>query len=214
MKFLYQPDVDEGKIYAIMDKNIPNLLLPFVLIMLALGIGACAGGRPLTAQAVGPAPTSAIEEMEPTSAVALPETEPYTNQDGRFQITLPEGWQVVGPEEVQVEDGIAYSLYLLGEQPSKFGGGPGESRIIIADANQLSIARFLEQQCSLCPEQPIEQIGIAGAPAWRTIIGGGSVPIEVEWIFVEHAGKLIGFSIHDPETLVSLDQVVQSIQLW
>src|SRR3972149_2411913 len=92
-------------------------------------------------------------------------------------------------------------------------GGPGISRVIVADAADLTVDQFLTLQCSIRPQHPVEAVTPGSVSAQATRIGGGSVPFEVEWYFVEHAGKLIGLSIIDPETTETLVPVVQSLRL-
>jgi hypothetical protein len=57
----------------------------------------------------------------------------------------------------------------------------------------------------------IEPEAGGGLEARGTQVGGGGVPFAVEWVLVERSGKLIGVSIHDPETLAPLENVLQSV---
>jgi hypothetical protein len=47
-------------------------------------------------------------------------------------------------------------------------------------------------------------------PAQRAVLGGNGLP-EVEWFFVENEGKLIAFTIHDPATLQTMSEVLESL---
>lgn len=159
-----------------------------------------------------PPPTEPLQiEVSPTP----PPTETldrYINEEGGFSLILPEGWSAAGPFRVQVDDDLFYNMYQLGMNPSE-QGGPGTSRIMVADASRLTIERFVEQQCSTCPQQDVEAVEFGGIAGQRTVIGGGSVPFDVEWYFFENAGRLIGLSIHDVETLKNLDSILETLQL-
>lgn len=130
--------------------------------------------------------------------------------EGTFSIDLPDGWDI-SSEEIHRDPDPPYTLYLLGESPTT-NDGPGVSRILIANAVEWTPEEFVLSQCSTCPVNPFESTTLGGVPALRTQIGGGGVPIMITWYFVEHNGKLIAFAIHDPQTLLPLDDVLASIQ--
>jgi hypothetical protein len=157
-----------------------------------------------------PATAAATSPIEPSATVAS-EVQ-YVNEEGGFSLALPEGWSAAGPFPVAIDGGASYSLYNVGVEPSA-ESGPGTSRIFIADATSLTPEQFVLLQCSTCPEHPVEPTTLGSTPARVTRIGGGSVPFEVEWFFVENTGRLICLSIIDPETMESLDPVLQSFQL-
>ena len=92
-------------------------------------------------------------------------------------------------------------------------GGPGASMIVIADAAQLTLEQFAASQCSSCPGHSPEAMTLGTVPAVRLLIGGGTVPFEKTWFFVEHQGKRIGLAIHDPDTLQPLDEVLATFRL-
>jgi len=170
-----------------------------MLCALAALIGACSAGATPPAAATAPPPPILAETR-------------YVNAEGRFRLALPEGWSAAGPFAIPVDGGGTYNLYTLGLEPSA-EGGPGISRVIVADAADLTVDQFLTLQCSIRPQHPVEAVTPGSVSAQATRIGGGSVPFEVEWYFVEHAGKLIGLSIIDPETMETLIPVVQSLRL-
>lgn len=109
------------------------------------------------------------------------------------------------------KSGGFYKDAKLGIDPAP-GGGPGNSQIVIADPKQWTPEQFAQAQCSTCPASPFENVTLGGEPVQRTQVGGGGVPFTITWYFVEHNGKLIALAIHDPETLKSLDDVIQSIR--
>jgi hypothetical protein len=133
----------------------------------------------------------------------------YVNQEGGFSLVLQKEWQVVGPISIS-QDGITYDSYALGVDPAA-SGGPGTSRIIIADDAVLSIEEFVRLQCSTCSQPALESIWMGEYPAIRVEIGGGDVPITVEWTFIKKDGQLFGFSLHDSRTLEPLDAVLQTL---
>jgi hypothetical protein len=155
---------------------------------------------------------AAPQPAAPPTTAALPTPDPgrVRFDEGGFSMTLPQGWSVAGPFAAQV-DGAAYSLYALGIDPGA-SGGPGTSQIIVAEAAQLTAEAFAAAQCTTCPTSPFVDVQLGGLPARRIPIGGGGVPFVVEWTFVEREGKLIGFSIRDPETLATLEDVLRSVQ--
>jgi hypothetical protein len=189
--------------------------LVFTVALLAIS-GFVAGCTPLNrTSTVTNSPTIiASPEIVPTSTPtpAMTGTK-YINKEAGISLILPEGWDVAGPFPVSITvDGTSnYNLYNLGVQPEA-SGGPGVSHIIVGDAQKLTIEAFVQSQCSTCPIHPIETVILGEVPAKSTIIGGGSVPLEIEWFFMEHNGRLIGLSIHDPETLETLDDVLQTLR--
>jgi hypothetical protein len=133
------------------------------------------------------------------------------NAEAGISLTLPEGWTAAGPFSVAVGD-TSYNLYALGREPSP-EGGPGASRLIVAADEKLSIDAFITSQCSTCPPSERSESTLNDIPIQRAIIGGGGVPFQVEWIFLENDGRLVGLSIHDPDTLATLDEVVRTLKL-
>jgi hypothetical protein len=128
-------------------------------------------------------PTQSI----PAPTPVRPDAAIFTLPEIGLSLSLPASWQVSGPAQM-----MGYSLYTLGPDAGS-SGGPGQSQIIIAD-EALTIEQFAQAQCSTCPANPISETTVGGRPGQRTIIGGGSAP-EFEWVFANHAGRLIGFSI-------------------
>ena len=131
--------------------------------------------------------------------------QPYFNAEGGFTLSLPAEWTVSGPQ-----DSPLGRQYLLG--PAPLGQGTTASRIIIADAASLSIRQAIDLLCSgACATPPIlEASGLI--PAQVTTIGGNGAQ-ALEWYFVQHESHLIYFSIHDADTLQTLDAVIQTFSL-
>lgn len=171
-------------------KNLNHLLSG--LLALSLGLAACNPSQntpaPATPEPTTPSPTAVpATPNNPTPNIPA-EAVPHAFVEGNFSISLPAGWKVAGPF-----DATQYRLYTFGFEPGN-SGGPGISQIILANEGTLTVEQFAQQQCNACPSNPIEDITLGGLPAKRTVIGGGSAP-AFEWHFINHAGKLIGFSI-------------------
>ncbi len=172
-----------------------------IVVLIGLAASSC------TSDSTNAVPAAETIEVD-TSPRNRSESETrYINPEGGFSLVLPPGWEVAGPTPIS-QDGFTYNSYALGVDPTA-SGGPGTSRIIVADGTKHSVEEFIQLQCSTCPEHALEPIQIGGFPAVRTQIGGGGVPILVEWIFIERDGQLLGFSLHDPQTLEPLDNVMQ-----
>ena len=128
---------------------------------------------------------------------------------GTFSIDLPQGWDITSVE-INTDPNRPYTLYLLGVNPTG-NDGPGVSRVAIADADQWTPEDFALAQCSTCPQNAFESVNLGGKPALRTEVGGGGVPIRITWYFVENNGNFIALAIHDPESLLPLEDVLASI---
>ncbi|MGW8226778.1 MAG: hypothetical protein ACWGOY_13640 [Anaerolineales bacterium] len=152
-----------------------------------------------------PGPTqsgsTAIPSMESAQSVFGP---------GTFSIDLPQGWDIASVE-INTDPNRPYTLYLLGVNPTS-NDSPGISRVAIADAEQWTPEDFVLAQCSTCPQNAFESVTLGGRPALRTEVGGGGVPIVTTWYFVENKGNFIALAIHDPESLLPLEDVLASIK--
>ena len=178
--------------------------LLFALSLIVL-LAACVPSPKGTAM-----PTS-VKEATPVFVTLTPDPTRYYNPQGKFSLKLPEGWKTLGPLTVDNDPGRPFDLYILGPDPMS-DGGPGTSKIIIADAKQWTVEQFVQMQCSTCAANPVDDVMLGSKPAQRTQVGGGGVPFMITWYFVENNGKLLALSIHDPETLEPLEEVIQSIQ--
>jgi hypothetical protein len=187
--------------------------IAILLIVLSIAVlSACAQSpaEPVSTETNAPAATSTLEMPSP-SVTPTADADRQTIEEAKLSIKLPQGWSVLGPMEINNAGMPVYTLYILGVEPSA-SGGPGSSKIAIADPAQWTVEQFIQSQCSTCPLQPMEETTLGGKSAHRTQIGGGGVPFVVTWYFVENNGKLIALAIHDPETLEPLEDVLQSIQ--
>ena len=176
-----------------------NLLYAWFVIGLLI-LSACALR---SVESEMPLPTE--ELPEPTEVLAESVFGP-----GTFSFELPSGWDIFGPEIITDESNRSYQLYLLGEDPTN-NDGPGISKVIIANADHWTPEELALIQCSTCLPNEFEPVMVGGKPGVRTQIGGGGVPFEVTWYYIENQGNLIGFALHDPQTLAPLDQVIESI---
>ena len=181
------------------------------LLLILLASCTTAAETPTAAPATQTPAATLAPEPSPTGPPTL-DPGRYYNEEGGFSLALPEGWSAIGPLEVGSDTENTYNLYVLGADPA-FDGGPGTSKIIIADVSLWTPLAFSVAQCGTCPEHPFEDVTLGGLPAQRTLIGGGAVPFTITWHFLEADGKLIGLAIHDPETLAPLEEVVESVQL-
>lgn len=185
-------------------KSVASRVTALALVVL---LGACT---------VGAEPSIATSPSEPAppppaSPTAASGADHYVNLDAGISLVLPEGWSTSGPYPVSVGE-TSYNLYLLGLDPSP-NSGPGASRLIAAADEQLSLSAFLESQCSTCPPAEVAPSTLNGVSVQRAVIGGGGLPFDVEWVFLDHDGRLVGLSIHDPQTLETLNGVLETLRL-
>lgn len=160
-------------------------------------------------------------ELEPEISVDAPVGEdPNASGDlqaesvfgpGTFTMDIPDGWMVVSEEIVDSESGRSYMMHLLAPDQS-YMEGPGASKVIVASTAEWNTMDLIQSQCSTCPDNGYEIVTVGNESVLKTDIGGGGVPFTVTWYFVEHNGNIIGISIHDPETLETLTDVIESIQ--
>jgi hypothetical protein len=156
-------------------------------------------------------PVEAAAEENGGAAPAEDDTATSVFGPGTFTLSLPEGWDVTGPVMVDAGNGRSYDLWVLGVDPT-VNQGPGGSKVAIGEASQWTPEAFVQGQCSTCPVHDFETVEVGGLSALRTQVGGGGVPFEITWYFVELNGRFIAFAIHDPETLEPLVDVIASIQ--
>jgi hypothetical protein len=130
---------------------------------------------------------------------------PYTNDEGGFALRLPQGWTASRSRQA-----LFGSVYLLGPAPL-VEGDLGNSFIIIADLEEVTLEQAIDRLCGSCAQAPeTQQVLINGWVATRASIGSEGWP-TLEWTFVEHDGKLIALAIHDPVTLKPLQEVVDTL---
>ena len=172
--------------------------------LIALVLGAC-NAPSATPIVVPPTATAA-------AAVTVPAQEPdrYYNPEAGLSLILPEGWRAAGPTAIALGD-TTYNLYTIGLDPES-NGGPGFSQLIVAQEGDVTIEAFLLAQCSTCDPHPLQISTINGIEVQRTLVGGGGVPFEVEWVFLAHNGQLIGLSLHDPDSMATLEHVLETLR--
>jgi hypothetical protein len=191
-----------------------SLFRPACLLLFAWLLAAC------NQQFATPTPavTAEVETAEATdtlppiptftpSATPVPMQE-FTDAAAGITLQLPADWQVSQPSQIALG-----TLYNLGPEP--VGPGPYSSTFILIDTAMWDVEEAaLELECGGDCQlpTPLEPAIVAGMPAQRTVIGSqGDSPLE--WFFVSHAGRLVAFSLHHPETLQTLQPVVQSLAL-
>jgi hypothetical protein len=179
----------------------------FTAIAVALILSACTAGAEPVISTSTPEPAPSL----PASPTAASGADRYVNLDAGISLVLPEGWSAAGPYPASAGDS-SYNLYLLGPDPSP-NAGPGASRLIAAADDTLTLTGLLESQCSTCPSAEVTPATLNGISVQRAVIGGGGVPFEVEWVTLDHNGRLVGLSIHDPQTLETLNNVLETLRL-
>lgn len=170
------------------------------LSLLLLALTACGEATPT------PFPT--VERAAgggPARTATPPPMQEFTDESGAFSLELPPDWQVV-------EQGMTRlgRYYQLGPEP--VGPGPASSALFVADAGELAAEEAaVELHCADCDEAPeLEETTIGDIPARRAMLG--SEP-ALEWFFVEHEGWLIVLTLHDPETLETRADLLETLTL-
>lgn len=168
--------------------------------------GAGSIGGPESGEAVTGTPTAVPPPSvtpRPTETLVL-----FTDVETGLTIRLPESW-IVGPRQLTV---LGWQR-LLGPEP--LGPGPASSSILVADASELTApqAAALLHCGDDCPDETqiaLEATTITGRPAQRAVIGAETT-VALEWFFVEWEGQLVYFSIHDPETLATRTDLLETL---
>lgn len=177
----------------------------FPLLALWLLLVACGPATPTpfptaTAEvAVSPSPTA--------TATPIPLTT-YRNEAGAFAVNLPADWEVRPQGTTPLG-----AYYQLG--PAPVGPGPASSALFVAPAAELTAPAAAETLLcgGGCAEAiALEETTIGGQPAWKTVLAAGEAALE--WFFVEHQGRLIFFTLHDPQTLVTRADLLDSLSFF
>lgn len=130
----------------------------------------------------------------------------YDNAEGGFSIRLPEGWVVEGPQQMALG-----SVYWLGPKPLATAE-PATSIIIVGDANKVSMQDAVRHSCGGgCAKVSLEATTINGVPAQHLKVGDQNTPLT-EWYWLRHGNHIIYLSIHDPHSLQSRDDVIQTLR--
>jgi len=173
----------------------------FPLLLLPLFLAACGPSTPTPFPAATDAP---VVTLTPTiTPTPIPLTR-YRNDSGIFAVDLPVTWAVE-----------QRGLTPLGEYyqfgPAPVGPGPHSSALFLAPREQITPAAAAEALLcgSGCAEAiTLEETTVAGRPAARALLSAGEATLE--WFFVEHQEHLIFFTIHDPETLATRTDLLDS----
>ncbi len=166
-----------------------------LLLLLLAALAACGEARPT------PFPTAAgvTRAASPTPRPA----ERYIDEVAGFSFELPPGWVVV-------EQGVTRlgRYYLVGPEP--LGPGPETSALFVAAAAELTAEEAAALlACEDC-EPELEPAAVGELDAQRAMLGE---PVAVEWYFLQHEEWLIFFTLHDPDTLATRAELLQSFRL-
>lgn len=151
--------------------------------------------------------TESRPEPSPTPIITptLEPLVPHENLEAGLAFSLPAGWQLSGPLPT-----VLGQQYLLGPEP--LTPGPTTSMIFISP--ELTAAEAAQQlQCGgNCPEAiQFEEVVIGEQTAQKTMIASPETA-PLEWYFVVVDGRLIYFTIHDPQTLATRQDIIATIQ--
>jgi len=179
----------------------PFILGPAVALLLALLLAACGEPTPT------PFPT---ETAPPASATPAPTETPtpvpletYENEEGGFRIELPADWRVERRGTTSL--GIHYWV-----GPEPLGPGPASSAFFIGDAEEVTPLEAAEAlHCGRgCAETiALEETALGGRAAQRATL----TEEGLEWFFVENGGRLLMLTVHDPQTLATRDDLLQTL---
>jgi hypothetical protein len=155
-----------------------------------------------------PVPTPFPTSAGTTRAAAtptVPANQRYTNDSAGFSVELPPGWLVV-------DQGVTAlgKYYLVGPEP--LGPGPASSALFVASRASLAAKEAAAAlACAACETEPeLAAATIGDIPAQRALLGD---PVAVEWFFVEHEDWLIFFTLHDPVTLETRTDLLETFRL-
>ena len=184
-------------------KNVkmPFVLGPAVLLFVGLLLAACGEPAPTPFPTVTAPPASATPAPTDTSTPVPLET--YENEEGGFRIDLPANWRVVRQGETSL--GVHYWV-----GPEPLGPGPASSAFFIGDAATLTpLAAAEELHCGGgCAEAiTLEETTLGGRTAQHATLADEGL----EWFFVENGGRLLIVTLHDPQTLATRDDLLQTL---
>lgn len=121
-------------------------------------------------------------------------------------LSLPDTW-VVGEGQL-TPLGLVINL-----GPEPLGPGPFSSTIVVANPHEYDAATLAAAlSCNTPCDIPLETFTLAGQPAQWAILGTDTAT-PLEWYFLEHGGQLIAFTLHDAVTLVTRQDIVDSLTL-
>lgn len=197
----------------------------FPLYMLIIAVLILAGCAPKAAQApqapaatVSPTTASlptlsppepegaAPEETEPASTTDTGSTDflpyvSYYNADADFSLAMPPDWSAG-----ETTDDALGKKTLLGPDPSI----DTSSTIIVADPAKVQPDAAMKALCGTCDPAPqLTETEVNGIKAQTFTAQSPDTP-PVEWYLISQGGKLVILSIHDADTLETLDALLQS----
>jgi hypothetical protein len=182
-----------------MSRNRAGRQVWWLSLLLLVSLVAC--GQP----APTPFPTVASVTRVAASPTPTPAPQRYTNEIAGFSFDLPDGWQVVEQGMTQLG-----RYYLIGPEP--LGPGPATSALFVAGVEGLAAAEAAATlACEPCETEPeLEPVTIGEVEALRATLGE---PVAVDWYFVSHGDWLIFFTLHDPETHLTREDLLQTFRL-
>ncbi|MFW6184192.1 MAG: hypothetical protein ACOC8X_10390 [Chloroflexota bacterium] len=171
-----------------------------ILLVLSLGLVACGRATPT------PFATTTGETAEATTApqptdTPEPSWQTFQSPQGLFSIDLPADWHV--EERGQTALGVQYAL-----GPEPLGPGPATSMLFVADAGERTAQEAAESLACAngCDEEiALEETTVGAASALRAVLG--TAP-PLEWYFLSHGDYLVYFSIHDPDTFATREDII------
>lgn len=181
--------------------RIPFVLGPVVVLIVGLLLAACGEPTPT------PFPTeslpSATETPAPTDTPTPVPLETYENGEGAFQIDLPADWRVERRGETSLG-----THYWVGPEP--LGPGPASSAFFVTDAGTLSpeeAAEILHCGGGCAEEISLEETTLGERAAQRARLAEE----QVEWFFIENGGRLLILTLHDPVTLATRQDLLETL---
>ena len=127
--------------------------------------------------------------------------------DGPMWVALPETWSVG-----QTRETVLGTLTVVGEAP--MDPRAENSAIYVADATDVSLEHAVKRifcgPSDCTPDVVLEDVTIAGLPAKRSVPAGN---VKIAWYFMSYGGKTITFTLYDPATYKTLDDVVEAIRI-
>ncbi|MCA9981919.1 MAG: hypothetical protein KDD89_13835, partial [Anaerolineales bacterium] len=164
----------------------------------------------LTIQANAPAVGDAAPPAHATFTLNYRDAfQTLSDDTAGFTLQIPSAWEVSDSQTTPLGH-----LRLFGPAPVQ-AGNPSTNLLLVAEAETLSAVQAAEQL--LCGGGCADQISftaveLGNTPAQQAIIGGDGLP-QLTWYFVEHAGRLIYFTLNDPTTLTTLSPLAQTLTL-
>lgn len=179
----------------------PFILGPIVVLIAGVLLAAC--GEPTPTPFPTEMPPLATETPAPTDTPTPAPLETYENGEGAFRIDLPADWRV----EIRGETSLG-AHYWVGPEP--LGPGPASSAFFVADAGTLSAeeaAEILHCGGGCAEEITLVETTLGGRAAQRATLAEEGL----EWFFIENGGRLLILTLHDPVTLATRQDLLQTL---